>query len=82
VLGLSTSPSQTPHQYSSPRLRVLGWQEETQVPQVLQPRLTYPPVLSRSGEQEQEEEEVPTQPQHLVLEETVVQEDQAPSLSW
>jgi len=78
VLGLSTSPSPTPRPYSSPRHKVLGWREETQVPQVLQPQLTSPLVLSRSGEQEQEEEEVPTQPQHLVLEETVVQVGQAP----
>ena len=78
VLGLSTSPSPIIRPYSSPLLRVLGWREETQVPQVLQPQLTSPLVLSRSGEQEQEEEEVSTQPQHLVLVVTVVQEDQAP----
>ena len=78
VLDQSTSPYPTIRPYSSPLLRVLGWQEETQVPQVLQPRLTYPLVLSHSGEQEQEEEEVSTQPQHLVLGVTVVRVAQAP----
>jgi len=78
VLDQSTSPYPTIRPYSSPLLRVLEWQEETQVPQVLQPQQTSPLVLSRSGEQEQEEEEGLTQPQHLVLEETVVRVAQAP----